>query len=188
MLAYVAEHGIGNVVVLFLDRFGRNPREILRRFWGLEESGTEVRSIKEDLREEMLLLVRAGVAGAESKRTGERVREALEKAAGRGRYVAKLPFGYVKVYEPVEKTAWSRPVASRVEQVPPEAAVVRLAFELATIHWTCCDYADALRERNGPEDLAKAMALLDESLAISSELGMRPLMERVLSRREILGA
>ena len=32
------------------------------------------------------------------------------------------------------------------------------------------------------------MALLDESLAISSELGMRPLMERVLSRREILKA
>ena len=29
---------------------------------------------------------------------------------------------------------------------------------------------------------------LAESLAISSELGMRPLMERVLSRREILGA
>ena len=33
-----------------------------------------------------------------------------------------------------------------------------------------------------------AMSLLDESLAISSELGMRPLMERVLSRREILKA
>ncbi len=32
------------------------------------------------------------------------------------------------------------------------------------------------------------MSLLDESLAISSELGMQPLMERVLSRREILGA
>ena len=30
------------------------------------------------------------------------------------------------------------------------------------------------------------MALLNESLAISSELGMRPLMERVMSRREIL--
>ena len=29
---------------------------------------------------------------------------------------------------------------------------------------------------------------LDESLAISKELGMRPLMERVLSRREILKA
>ncbi len=34
----------------------------------------------------------------------------------------------------------------------------------------------------------KANSLLDESLSISSELGMRPLMERVLSRREILRA
>ena len=34
----------------------------------------------------------------------------------------------------------------------------------------------------------KAMSLLDESMAISSELGMRPLMERVLSSREILKA
>ncbi|MFQ6026327.1 MAG: hypothetical protein ACE5Q6_02305, partial [Dehalococcoidia bacterium] len=32
------------------------------------------------------------------------------------------------------------------------------------------------------------MTLLDESLAISTELGMRPLMERVLSRRHILKA
>ncbi len=52
--------------------------------------------------------------------------------------------------------------------------------------WTCCDYADTLLQRNNPGDREKAMLLLDESLAISSELGMRPLMERVLSRREIL--
>jgi hypothetical protein len=32
------------------------------------------------------------------------------------------------------------------------------------------------------------MSLLDESLAMCSELGIRPLMERVLSRREILRA
>ncbi len=32
------------------------------------------------------------------------------------------------------------------------------------------------------------MTMLDESLSISTELGMRPLMERVLSRREILKA
>ncbi len=54
--------------------------------------------------------------------------------------------------------------------------------------WTCCDYADTLRERDAEGDRAKAISLLDESLAISNELGMRPLMERVLSRREILGA
>ena len=54
--------------------------------------------------------------------------------------------------------------------------------------WTCCDYADTLLQRNNPGDREKATSLLDESLAISSELGMRPLMERVLSRREILKA
>ncbi len=36
--------------------------------------------------------------------------------------------------------------------------------------------------------LMVATALLEEFLAISTELGMRPLMERVLSRREILEA
>ena len=54
--------------------------------------------------------------------------------------------------------------------------------------WTCCDYADSLFKRKLNGDRPKATALLDESLAISSELGMRPLMERVLSRREILKA
>ncbi len=54
--------------------------------------------------------------------------------------------------------------------------------------WTCCDFADTLLQRNEPGDRQKAMSLLDESLAISSELGMRPLMERVLSRRDILKA
>jgi len=54
--------------------------------------------------------------------------------------------------------------------------------------WSCSDYADLLRERDAEGDRAKAMSLLDESLAISTELGMRPLMERVLSRREILRA
>ncbi len=54
--------------------------------------------------------------------------------------------------------------------------------------WSCCDYADTLLQRNDAGDREKAMSLLDESLAISSDLGMRPLMERVLSRREILKA
>ncbi len=51
--------------------------------------------------------------------------------------------------------------------------------------WTCCDYADTLLQRNNPGDHEKAISLLDESLAISTELGMRPLMERVQSRQEI---
>jgi hypothetical protein len=59
--------------------------------------------------------------------------------------------------------------------------------------WTCCDYTDTLILRNNPGDRDKAMSLMDESLTISTELGMRPLgmrplMERVLSRRDILKA
>ena len=67
-------------------------------------------------------------------------------------------------------------------------AFCRKAGYRPELAWTCCDYADALRERDDPGDKEKAVTLLDESLAISSELGMRPLMERVLSRREILQA
>ena len=41
--------------------------------------------------------------------------------------------------------------------------------------WTCFDYADMLLGRNESGDVTKAMSLLDESLAVSTELGMRPL-------------
>ncbi len=54
--------------------------------------------------------------------------------------------------------------------------------------WIYSDYTDTLLQRNEPGDREKATSLLDESLAISSELGVRPVMERVLSRREILKA
>ena len=62
-------------------------------------------------------------------------------------------------------------------------AFCRQAGYRPELAWTCCDYADTLLRRSTPEDREKAMSLLDESLAISSELGMRPLMERVISRQ-----
>jgi tetratricopeptide (TPR) repeat protein len=74
-------------------------------------------------------------------------------------------------------------------------AFCRKAGYRPELAWSLCDYADVLRERAStgsaqasPGDRQKAMSLLDESLRISRELGMRPLMERVLSRREILKA
>jgi tetratricopeptide (TPR) repeat protein len=71
-----------------------------------------------------------------------------------------------------------------------EAAIAfcRKAGYRPELAWSCCDYADMLLQRSGPGDRQKAMSLLDESLRISRELGMRPLMERVLSRRKILRA
>jgi len=67
-------------------------------------------------------------------------------------------------------------------------AFCRKAGYRPELAWTCCDYADVLLQRNGEGNRTKAISLLDESLAIPSGLGMRPLTERVLSRREILGA
>jgi predicted ATPase len=78
-------------------------------------------------------------------------------------------------------------------------AFCRKAGYRPQLAWTCCDYADCLLQRAGPVgagfkpaptpgDRQKAMALLDEALRISRELGMRPLMERVLARRQILAA
>jgi tetratricopeptide (TPR) repeat protein len=67
-------------------------------------------------------------------------------------------------------------------------AFCRKAGYRPELAWSLCDYADLLLQQNSPGDRVKAMSLLDESLAISRELGMTPLMERVLSRREILKA
>jgi tetratricopeptide (TPR) repeat protein len=64
----------------------------------------------------------------------------------------------------------------------------RKAGYVTELAWSLCDYADMLLERNGEGDKAKAATLLDEALQISTDLGMRPLMERVLSKREILKA
>ena len=75
-----------------------------------------------------------------------------------------------------------------VEHFEDALAFCREAGYRPELAWTCCDYADLLLESNNGEGRTKATALLDESLAISGELGMRPLMERVLSRREILKA
>jgi hypothetical protein len=54
--------------------------------------------------------------------------------------------------------------------------------------WAAADYSALLLERDGPADQARALALGNEALAIGRELGMRPLVERVLARREFLRA
>ena len=119
MLGYVVENDAGHVVVHFLDRCGRNPREILRRYWELEERGTAVESANEDLKEE--LLVRAGIAGAESRRTSERVKAASFKAASKGRHMSRPPYGYRQVKDG-DAVHW--------EQEPQEAEAIRLAHRL----------------------------------------------------------
>ena len=64
-------------------------------------------------------------------------------------------------------------------------AFCRRAGYRVELAWSLCDYADMLKERDRPGDQEKAASLLDESLAISTELGMKPLMARVQERRAL---
>ncbi len=57
------------------------------------------------------------------------------------------------------------------EHLEEALAFSRKAGYRPELAWTCCDYADTLLQRNEPGDHEKATSLLDESLAISSELG-----------------
>lgn len=54
--------------------------------------------------------------------------------------------------------------------------------------WSCHDYGETLLERHGPGDRAKADSLLEESLAISDELGMGPLVERTIALQQKLAS
>ena len=56
-----------------------------------------------------------------------------------------------------------------------------LAFSLAF-------YAGMLIDRDKPGDREKVTELQDEAIAIATDLGMKPLLERVLAQREILKA
>jgi len=110
------------VVVQYLDRFGRNPREILRRIWEFQDVGIEVVTTDEDIREELVLLVHAGLARAESKRTSERVRAYMSNTAGKGVHLGRPPYGYRPI-KGVEGTTW--------EQESGEAAAVREMYRLS---------------------------------------------------------
>ena len=122
MVEYVLDGGADVIVVQFLDRFGRNPREILQRYWQLEDSGVSVAATDEDIKDELLLLVKAGIAGAESRRTSERVRANMSRVVQKGVHAARAPFGLRRIYKGKE-VKW--------ELDPVEAPVAREMYRMA---------------------------------------------------------
>ncbi|MCH7971970.1 MAG: hypothetical protein IH960_13170, partial [Chloroflexi bacterium] len=54
--------------------------------------------------------------------------------------------------------------------------------------WAHSDYAEMLLKRANPGDLDRANEHQDEAIAIATEIGMKPLLEKVLAQREILKA
>jgi DNA-binding CsgD family transcriptional regulator len=71
-----------------------------------------------------------------------------------------------------------------VEHFEDALSFSRKAGYRPELAWSCHDYAEALTQRNEPGDRFKAVSLLEESLSISTELGMPPLMERVTLLKE----
>ena len=67
-------------------------------------------------------------------------------------------------------------------------AFCRKAGYRPELSWSLRDYAEMLLERDEPGDQQRVTQLLDESLQVSTDLGMRPLMEKALSKRDILKA
>ena len=64
----------------------------------------------------------------------------------------------------------------------------RLPTSGTELAWTCHDYAQVLCQRAAPGDHVRATTLLEQALAISTDLGMRPLVDRVVSSLEETGS
>jgi len=126
MVDFVSQGNADVIIVEFLDRFGRNPREILRRYWELEENGVKVVATDEDIKEELVLLIKAGMAGAESRRTSERVRANMGTAVAKGVHVGRPPYGLRPVREIIDGK-----VNVRWEINSDEAPIVREMYRLA---------------------------------------------------------
>jgi site-specific DNA recombinase len=120
MLEFVKQGHANIIIVKFLDRFGRKPKEILRRYWELQDLGIEVVATDEDIHEEIILLVKAGVAGAESRRNSERVRANMGTAVGKGIHVGRPPYGLRPVKDVKDST-----VTIHWELDPVEAPIAR---------------------------------------------------------------
>lgn len=67
-------------------------------------------------------------------------------------------------------------------------AFCRRAGYRPELAWTLFDYSSTLMAQDQPGDVNRARNLLKECLAISNELGMRPLMERVAALLEGMSA
>ena len=129
MVRYVLEEDVDVVLVQYLDRFGRNPKEILSRIWELEEHGVSVEATDQNIKDdELMLMVHAGVAGQESKRTSERVRANMGSSARKGTHSGKAPYGF----RPVREIKDGRAVVVRWEIEETEAEIIREMARLSS--------------------------------------------------------
>ncbi|MFQ6028297.1 MAG: LuxR C-terminal-related transcriptional regulator, partial [Dehalococcoidia bacterium] len=129
-------------------------------------------------------LARAGL-GLNAVLKGDRAASEEQYAALKSRRGTMLPRGMICCDRLLGLLAQAMGNLDKApEHFEDALAFCRKAGYKPELAWTCCDYSDTLLQRNGSGDRAKAISLLDESLSISTELGMLPLMKRVTERLE----
>ncbi len=127
MLARLRAGEADAVLVRWLDRFGRRQREILARVWELRDLGIRVEATDEDIEEELILLIKAWMAGEEVRKLAERVRPAMAARAAEGKWSGAMPFGM------------RYSTSGRPEPDPdPRCRALDLAFELYDPDGTEC--------------------------------------------------
>lgn len=98
MLAFCREGNTDACIVMFLDRFGRDAKEINRRRYELDDYGVRVICIEEDIEagDGLMGSVSAWKAEQESKRIGSRVRAAQERKMRDepNWFFTNLPYGW----------------------------------------------------------------------------------------------
>lgn len=126
LLTAVRAGDVTVVVVQWLDRFGRNYKEILTRLWEIERLGGRVVATDEDIQHELIVMVKAWQANEESKRTSQRVKAVMGSVVSAGRWPGGVPYGYTLIRDPTSPTRGQWVVNDTA------AAIVRRIFRIYT--------------------------------------------------------
>lgn len=152
---------ISTVLILKLDRLGRDPRQILNAIYDLEALGLRVVSATEPFDTQtptgrFLLTILAGVAGLERDTIIERSKMGTDRCAREGIWLGGIvPYGY-------RVTGRKKDARLEISEAPlpgldmSEADVIRLIYRLTTEeHWSCIELAGHLNALGVPPSYAK---------------------------------
>lgn len=109
------------LVVTYLDRFGRDQWEVMGALRDLRQANVTVDSLNDDTSEFVMVALSAWKADQESKRIGQRVKDASHRAVREGRPMGQFPYGYRRQRDES---------GFRMVPDPDEAAVVREIYRL----------------------------------------------------------
>jgi tetratricopeptide (TPR) repeat protein len=74
-----------------------------------------------------------------------------------------------------------------IQRFEGSLAIARYAKYMPKVAWTLAEHAQLLQRRAQGDDREKAVQLQDEALAIARDLGMKPLIDRILQRMVATG-